>query len=383
MVWSALGLVVGILIGAIMGSAVTDDPSGPWAGLVMGAAVGVLGGAWTALFRFYRRRRRHLDQGLDPHPPRPILASILLTALLLGPLVLLIARVADPAPPQAAHVEPEPDSSVVEAVILVIGDAGNARQATSPVLARLRSEVQRWAGLLERDSAVVVLVLGDIVYPAGVGAADAPSRAEDSAKVADQAFVVADSLARARGARALFVAGNHDWGESRDLEGAIQVEHLGDLLDTLRASGPAVALLPPAGTGGPGVVDVGGSLRLILLDTAWWLLEADAEARRAVIAGVAQSLQSAESRHVVMAAHHPFASGGPHGGLARVGRTLASRLCSLKAAPCSRISAPDRIVSSERSCSRCSRLTDRPTCSWVDTSTRCRSCAASPRMDPD
>src|SRR5688500_11799927 len=52
MVWSAFGLVVGILVGAIMGSAVTDDPSGPWAGMVIGAAVGVLGGAWTALFRF-------------------------------------------------------------------------------------------------------------------------------------------------------------------------------------------------------------------------------------------------------------------------------------------------------------------------------------------
>jgi hypothetical protein len=322
MVWSAFGLVVGILVGAILGSAVTDDPSGPWAGMVMGAAAGVLAGAWTALFRFYRRRRRHLDLGLDPHPPRPIVASLLLTALLLGPLVLLVARVSDPSPPEAAHVEPEPDSSAVESVILLIGDAGDARQATSPLLARVHREVERWASLIERDSAVVVLVLGDIVYPAGVGAPDSPSRAEDSARVADQAFLVADSVSRARGARALFVAGNHDWGQSRDLEGALQVEHLGDLLDTLRASGPAVALLPPAGSGGPGVVDVGQHLRLVLLDTAWWLLEADGDERRAVLDGVAQALETAGAREIVIAAHHPFDSGGPHGGLASVSRSL-------------------------------------------------------------
>ena len=279
MVWSAFGLVVGILGGAIMGAILRADPSGPWAGMVIGAALGVVGGVWITLLRFYRRRRRHRIEGGDPHPSRPIVASLLLTALLLGPLVLLVARVADPKPPQATHVEPEPDSTSVETVILLLGDAGEVRLADSPILARVRREVNRWAGLIERDSAVVVLLLGDIVYPSGVGAPGSSRRVEDSARVADQASLVADSVARARGARVLFLAGNHDWGQSRHIDGRIQVGHLGDLLDTLLASGHAVAWAPPAGTGGPAVVDVGDHLRLVLIDTAWWLLEANAEAR--------------------------------------------------------------------------------------------------------
>jgi hypothetical protein len=227
--------------------------------------------------------------------------------------------------PSAAQLEPEPDPTTVESVVLLVGDAGEARWDTHPILPRLRAEVDRWASHLPSDSAVVVLLLGDIVYPEGVRAPGSPSWAEDSARVADQASLVSGRGAVERGARAFFLAGNHDWGERRDEQGAEQLDHLSDLLGRLRAAGLSVALAPAAGSGGPSVVDVGAHLRLILLDTAWWLLSDEPEDKGNVIGGVGRALDSADGREVVIAAHHPFDSGGPHGGLAALSRGLGIR----------------------------------------------------------
>jgi hypothetical protein len=72
-------------------------------------------------------------------------------------------------------------------------------------------------------------------------------------------------------------------------------------------------------------VDVGDHLRLILLDTAWWLLSDEPAARRKVLDDVGRALGSADGREIVVAAHHPFDSGGPHGGLAALSRGLGIR----------------------------------------------------------
>jgi hypothetical protein len=180
---------------------------------------------------------------------------------------------------------------------------------------------------------VVVLYLGDNVYPHGLGEPGSLTWAEDSAKVASQVSLVAGPRALEKGARGIFLAGNHDWGERKDQEGAVKLFHLGALLDGLRATGPAVALVPPPGTGGPVVVDVGTRLRLVLLDTAWWLLEDESDPRIPVVEGVSEAMATAGGREVVIAAHHPFDSGGPHGGLAVLGKTLGVRaLLSLSGA---------------------------------------------------
>jgi hypothetical protein len=212
----------------------------------------------------------------------------------------------------------------VEAVVLLVGDPGLAHPATHPILPRLREEVERWASILP-DSSVVVVVLGDIVYPSGLGEPGSLTWVRDSTTVAAQAAVVGGPLALERGARALFLAGNHDWGERKDEEGAARVGHLGELLGRLSSGGPAVALLPPAGAGGPAVVDVGAHLRLVLLDTAWWLLETEAAPRAPVLRGVSNAFATAGGREIVVAAHHPFNSGGPHGGLALLEKGLGLR----------------------------------------------------------
>jgi hypothetical protein len=72
------------------------------------------------------------------------------------------------------------------------------------------------------------------------------------------------------------------------------------------------------------VVDVGSRVRLILLDTQWWLhggpkpvgpgFGCRAADERAVTDSLHADLESAGGRAVIVAAHHPLISAGEHGG---------------------------------------------------------------------
>ena len=85
-----------------------------------------------------------------------------------------------------------------------------------------------------------------------------------------------------------------------------------------------VTFLPGGGCPGPAVLDVGRIVRLVALDTQWWLQEGPkpqhpasscpADSEREVIDSVRSALGTAGARRVVVIAHHPLVSGGPHGG---------------------------------------------------------------------
>lgn len=214
--------------------------------------------------------------------------------------VLLVAQ-----PPAAVA----PAQDVAETLIL-IGDAGLPAPGGEPVLIALSRE-------LARDPAhTAVVFLGDNLYEVGLAAAGLPQRAEQERRLDTQVEV-----ARASGARGFFVPGNHDWaGEGADGWNAIKRQ--GQRIDQ-RGQG-TVQMLPKDGCPGPAVEDVGPWLRLVMLDTQWWLhgfdkpvdptssCPQDSEAE--VLAALNAALQGAGTRHVVVAAHHPLATGGPHGG---------------------------------------------------------------------
>src|SRR5438309_2285968 len=92
----------------------------------------------------------------------------------------------------------------------------------------------------------------------------------------------------------------------------------------IAAAGGGLALLPAGGCPGPAVVDVAQVVRLVALDTQWWLQEGPkpagptsscpASSESAVIDSVRAALRTAGQRVVVVVAHHPPASGGVHGG---------------------------------------------------------------------
>lgn len=239
----------------------------------------------------------------------------LLPALLLCCLAGACSSSLPPLPPWEPVAEPAADS--VESVLFLAGDAGEAVEGLSPVLAHLEREVERWACGIGRDSAVAVVFLGDNVYPKGLHALGDPRYPEDVRRLRSQTSTVAGACARRHAASALFLAGNHDWGTEEGLDGLARVQNQEVHFSELREeSGIRVGLYPEAGRLGPAVVDLGAGLRLVMLDTAWWLLSPaqDVEKFR-MQAELLAALQGAGDRTVVIAAHHPFASAGPHGGL--------------------------------------------------------------------
>lgn len=218
---------------------------------------------------------------------------------------------------------PEPPPEEVESVIFLVGDAGEARLRDTPLLHRMREEVELWSERLGRDSAVVVLYLGDIVYPAGLHPPGSPEFPEDSAVVEGQLRIVGGPKAREHRTLGLFMAGNHDWGEEPGWEGTERLENLEQFLARARERGyESVELLPEAGAGGPAVLDIGDHVRLVLVETAWWLLQPDRPYRAEVIAGVEEAIRTRGERNIMMAGHHPWKTGGAHGGLVDFWKTL-------------------------------------------------------------
>jgi hypothetical protein len=72
------------------------------------------------------------------------------------------------------------------------------------------------------------------------------------------------------------------------------------------------------------VVDIGARLRLVLLDTQWWLhsgskpkdpdSDCPTDAELEIVDSLRAALTGASGRLVVLAEHHPLRSGGVHGG---------------------------------------------------------------------
>ncbi len=195
----------------------------------------------------------------------------------------------------------------IETSILLIGDAGAVRIDGDPVLAALSDELTRV------PARSLTVFLGDNVYAADITAASG-TRSRDRA--------VARLVAQASAARAagdvVFVPGNHDW-VGRGFDGWDGVRQESAVLDQIGGA----QMMPRAGCPGPAVRDVGRHLRLLYLDTEWWLRgtppprERDGCSHRApddVVAAIRVALRDAADRRVIVVGHHPPVSAGPHAG---------------------------------------------------------------------
>jgi hypothetical protein len=209
----------------------------------------------------------------------------------------------------AASPPPEPPLAEVDVSLLLIGDAG-APVADDPVLRALSR------ALAEDPLRRRAVFLGDNIYPRGLPADGARGRRDAEARLDAQLEAV-----RRGGGRAVFVPGNHDW----DLDGPAGWQAVRRQASYVEGQGgPGIRFLPRDGCPGPAVADMGESLRLIALDTHWWLHDGlrpthptsscAADAEDEVQAALAEAIATAGDRQVVVVAHHPLESGGPHGG---------------------------------------------------------------------
>jgi hypothetical protein len=192
--------------------------------------------------------------------------------------------------------------------LILIGDAGVAKGSEATL-----AELGRWSAELPGRTAVAFL--GDNLYPRGLGDEDERGEA-----------ILLRQL-RATPARKVFVPGNHDWGDTWPTAETLarQERFLAAFTES-----PA-ALLPKGGCPGPSVETlaapgdgVAKAIRLVAIDLDWWLLDPD---ERPACDGVAseadfvraleRTLREHAGDHVVMVAHHPIRTGGPHGGYGR------------------------------------------------------------------
>jgi hypothetical protein len=198
----------------------------------------------------------------------------------------------------------------IETTLFLIGDAGepDPRQVGAP----LDSLVVQAA---EAPARTIIVFLGDNVYPAGIPAEGAAEWADARRRLEAQVRAIPP------GVRGIFVPGNHDWANAEAF-GLYSVRLEEQMISAL-AQGKNVRLLPGNGCPGPATLDV-GRLRLVTLDTQWWLhsyIVRDDKSACAtgtvgsVTAALRQEVRSEGANRVVfVAAHHPLMTGGIHGG---------------------------------------------------------------------
>lgn len=184
--------------------------------------------------------------------------------------------------------------------LLLLGDGGEP-EPDEPVLKTL----SEWA---EKDAArTSVIFLGDNMYPEGM---TERKKHEASSRLTPQLAVV-----KTTGAHGLFIPGNHDWASGR-------AEGLRAVLAQEKFINDALAgesnFLPPGGSPGPVALELPKTdpvLRLIVLDTQWWLHqhEKPKKAREQVIEELVALLDT--ELPVIVVGHHPLETYGEHGGV--------------------------------------------------------------------
>lgn len=209
-----------------------------------------------------------------------------------------------PTPPV---VEAAPE--LVELSLFLIGDAG-APAPDEPVLSALRAEIRATPG------PTATIFLGDNIYPRGMPPEGAPMRPEAERRLKAQLEV-----ATATETPVYFVLGNHDWGYMT-ADGLASALRQGDFIAA--HGGTFARLLPDAGCPGPAYVDVGTRVRLVFLDTHWWLhafarpegdeSRCEATSDLEIINQLNRLMIEAGDRYVIVAGHHPLETGGIHGG---------------------------------------------------------------------
>ena len=219
--------------------------------------------------------------------------------------------------PRGTPEKDEPQN--IETSLFLIGDAGepDPRQIGAP-LESLTVQAAAAPGQ------AIIVFLGDNIYPEGIPEEGAAEFRDARRRLAAQVHAVPV------GARGIFIPGNHDWAYDQPF-GLYALRNQERMIAQLARGGdgvPArdVRMLPSNGCPGPVVTDA-GRLRLIILDTQWWLhpyIVRDSSSRcRNTMGEVTADLrrlvqvpapEGGPPPVVVVAGHHPLMTGGEHGG---------------------------------------------------------------------
>lgn len=204
--------------------------------------------------------------------------------------------------------------------IFLVGDAGSASQVyQEPNLKLLQSKLSKSS---ERSA---VVFLGDNIYLNGLPDSTDPQRKFYEGRIIEQMKTVKDFKGRV-----FFIPGNHDWDDGGK-DGLNAIRRQEEFVEAYLDRGNT--FLPDNGF--PGPIDVElmdddehpllrDDIRLIILDTQWWLHKYDKPYGDTgeydlfdggdFLNEFEDILIKRQKDFLVVAAHHPLITKGPHGG---------------------------------------------------------------------
>ncbi len=202
------------------------------------------------------------------------------------------------------------DNSFIAKRIILIGDAGEpSMKEKEPVLAALEQMASEI-----KDSTVVVF-LGDNIYPIGLTDEFDPNRKEYERRIDEQI----NSILKTN-AKGFFIPGNHDWNRGKK-DG---MDYIIRQYEYVREKGKQrVGFKPERGCPGPEYFDFGNDLRIIFIDTQWWLQNTNYRSpetddcnfkNEKDILDELSLLIADDTRFIVLCGHHPLKTFGRHGG---------------------------------------------------------------------
>ena len=204
----------------------------------------------------------------------------------------------------------QPDSSLLDYSIYLIGDAGDPElDKEEPTFRILRAQI-------EKDSNSSIVFLGDNIYDYGLPSEKANDRQRSEKKLDAQLEILKNYKGKI-----FFISGNHDWEKSK-AGGLGAVRRQEDYLEQKLNRGNT--FVPGDGCPGPYRAIVHKDIIIIALDSQWWLHDhskpygngssCSAEDEPEVLTQLQDFINSNKNKNIVVVAHHPLYSNGNHGG---------------------------------------------------------------------
>lgn len=205
---------------------------------------------------------------------------------------------------------PIPKTEEIDYSVFLVGDAGAPDPGIKePVLKALQDEASELG--TSRSS---ILFLGDNIYEYGMPDTISSERIDSERRLDEQIDVAIKSKTRG-----IFIPGNHDWKQGKS-DGLHSLRNQESYIELKKSQ--YISQIPSKGCPGPDILDLGDNLRLIILDTQWLLQEREhrpeteckTKSEDEVYKALSEAISTSGSRKVLVAAHHPPESNGPHGG---------------------------------------------------------------------
>lgn len=206
---------------------------------------------------------------------------------------------------------PLPDSSGLLFTAFLVGDTGYIHGGDpDPVFQTLAAQ------MATADSNSAIVFLGDNVYCCGLPDPQDPSY-EEKRDIVDEHL----DLVRDFPGQIVFLPGNHDWNHSK--RGGLERVRRQERYVEGRL-GRGNTWLPDDGFPGPVTVPLTDGIRLVVVDTQWWLHpfekpygytgEYQLESPDDVVVQLDHLVQRYEDEQLLVVAHHPMFTNGTHGG---------------------------------------------------------------------